>query len=654
MPPKPPEQPDASGALSDDAWLTRVADGLARLEGAPFFEALVETLARTLEVEYVLIVERAGARELRALAFHAPGGTQARESWPLAGSAFEACAGAAPLALEQGARHEFPGDALLSSNAIEGWIGMELRGPGGETLGGLAVFDTRPIEASARELAIVRIFAARAAAELARLHVERSFSESEERFRDLFDEAPIAYVHEDLESRFLRANRAALRILGLKPEESVGTVGISLVADTPEAKRQVQLAFESVGRGTDTSGVVLHMRRKSDGQPVYIQWWSRPDPGGTYTRTMFIDITDRVLMEQEQARLKEQNRYLREEIQSVHNFEEIVGRSAHLASVLADVDRVAQTDASVLITGETGTGKELIARAIHSTSKRRDKPLIKLNCAALPTGLVESELFGHEKGAFSGAIARRIGRFELAQGGTIFLDEIGEVPPDVQVRLLRVLQEREFERVGGNQTIQVDVRIIAATNRDLERAIAQDKFRQDLYYRLNVYPIHLPPLRDRAEDIPLLVSFFLKKFAARTGKRVDDITPELARRFSSYAWPGNVRELENILERAVILARGDTLDVDCTPLLAAAPAARPVAALQSDPGPARSAGTPNPPPAAGASLEAIEREHIRATLEQTGWVIDGPSGAARKLELHPNPLRSRMKKLGITRAPRAT
>ena len=267
----------------------------------------------------------------------------------------------------------------------------------------------------------------------------------------------------------------------------------------------------------ETRGVVVELRRKDDGKPVWIEIWAKPEPGGKYTRTMFLDVTDRVLMERERARLAAENVYLREEIKSVHNFEEIVGQSPALLDALEKVNRVAKTDATVLITGETGTGKELIARAIHSASHRRDKPLIKVNCAALPAGLVESELFGHEKGAFSGAISRRVGRFELANGGTIFLDEIGEVPLDVQVKLLRVLQEREFERVGGTNPIKVDVRVIAATNRDLAKSIREGKFREDLYYRLNVFPIALPPLRDRAGDVPLLVHFLVARFAARVG-----------------------------------------------------------------------------------------------------------------------------------------
>ena len=481
-----------------------------------------------------------------------------------------------------------------------------------------------------RKLLIFRIFAARAAAELARLRAERGLIESEERFRDLFEEAPIAYVQEDLDSRFVRANRAAIRILGLDPEEVVGTLGMSLVAETPENKRTIERAFASVGRGTDTAGIVLELRRKDNGQPVWVQWWSKPEPNGKYTRTMFVDITERVLLEREQARLKAENLYLREEIQADHDFEEIVGESPAILRTLENVLKVAPTDAAVLISGETGTGKELVARAVHFNSRRRDKPLIKINCAALPTGLVESELFGHEKGAFTGAIARRVGRFELADGGTIFLDEIGEIPLEAQTKLLRVLQEKEFDRVGGKSPIRVDVRVIAATNRDLLAAVRQKTFREDLYYRLNVFPIVVPPLRDRKGDVPLLAHYLTRKCGRRIGKPVETIDGDSLERLAAYPWPGNVRELENVIERALILSTGSVLEID-PELVSAAPAgAAPVGA-------------------ACGSLLAIEKEHIQRVLERTGGVIEGAAGAARILDMHPNTLRSRMKKLGIRR-----
>ena len=319
--------------------------------------------------------------------------------------------------------------------------------------------------------------------------------------------------------------------------------------------------------------------------------------------------------------------------------------------VLAQVGLVAPTDASVLITGETGTGKELIARAVHSASPRKDKPLIKVNCAALPAGLVESELFGHEKGAFSGAIARRQGRFELADGGTIFLDEIGELSAEAQVKLLRVLQEREFDRVGGAAPIRVDVRVIAATNRDLLQEVREKRFREDLYYRLNVFPVRLPPLRERRDDIPLLVHFLVAKFAPRVGKRLYGLSRGTMQRLQEYPWPGNVRELENVLERAVILATGPTLEV--APDLLPAPAkARPVEERAQPEGAGDAPVATAAQPAPGQPLprlEAVERDYIVAVLQHTNWIITGPRGAATVLGLNPSTLRSRIKKLGISR-----
>jgi formate hydrogenlyase transcriptional activator len=326
-------------------------------------------------------------------------------------------------------------------------------------------------------------------------------------------------------------------------------------------------------------------------------------------------------------RLQAENVYLREEIRTEHNFEEVIGESQALKNVLRKVEQVAPAEATVLVQGETGTGKELVARAIHNLSPQKDRPLIMVNCGAIPGGLVESELFGHEKGAFTGAVQRRVGRFELANGSTIFLDEVGELPHDTQVKLLRVLQEGEFERVGGSQTIKVNVRVIAATNRDLRKAVAEGNFRPDLYYRLNVFPILIPPLRERKEDIELLVKYFTAKYSNKVGKKVDAIPKKTMDTLLGYHWPGNVRELENVIERAVILAPGTILQTD--DLIDIRPA-------ESD--------------SQGLSLETLEdaeRSHILRALEKTNGVIDGKRGAAQVLGLNPGTLRSRMKKLGI-------
>src|SRR5712691_11623873 len=318
------------------------------------------------------------------------------------------------------------------------------------------------------------------------------------------------------------------------------------------------------------------------------------------------------------ARLEHENVYLQEEIHCEHNFVEMVGSSPALLAVLRQVDRVAPTDSTVLVSGETGTGKELIARAIHDRSARRGRPLVKVNCSAISAGLVESELFGHVKGAFTGALERRIGRFELADGGTIFLDEVGDLPLETQVKLLRVLQEREFEPVGSNRTLRVNVRVIAATNRNLEEAVAAGRFRADLFYRLNVFPLRLPPLRDRRADIPQLVMFFLARFAKELGKPVEVVSQPTMERLIRYDWPGNVRELANIVERATVLASGRVLELGADLLLLGPTRARGVATPGSDPVAEQPLGT----------LEEMERRHITEVLERSRGVIEGPAGAA--------------------------
>ncbi|HNO33202.1 MAG TPA: sigma 54-interacting transcriptional regulator, partial [Nitrospira sp.] len=319
--------------------------------------------------------------------------------------------------------------------------------------------------------------------------------------------------------------------------------------------------------------------------------------------------------------------YLEEEIQTAYNFEEIVGESRALNQVLNQVQTVAATDSTVLILGETGSGKELIARALHNLSGRRERTFVKLNCAAIPTGLLESELFGHEKGAFTGAIATKIGRFELADRGTIFLDEVGEIPLELQVKLLRVLQEQEFERLGSTRTMRVNVRVIAATNRDLGQMVEEQKFRSDLYYRLKVFPVTVPPLRDRVEDVPVLVRHFVQKFASRMKRHIETVPIDAMRALQSYGWPGNVRELENFIERAVILSSGSELFV-------------PTAELK------RHATLPN---GSVTTLEDAERDHILKALRDTHWVIGGSSGAAARLGMKRTTLQSKMQKLGIAR-----
>ncbi len=340
-------------------------------------------------------------------------------------------------------------------------------------------------------------------------------------------------------------------------------------------------------------------------------------------------------------RLKAENAYLQDEIREEHNFREIVGRSPALSRVLTLVEQCAPTNASVLILGETGTGKEMIARAIHARSLRPDRAIVMVNCAAISAGLIESELFGHVRGAFTGATGPRIGRFELADGGTLFLDEVGELPLDTQVKLLRVLQEQEFEPVGSSTPKKVDVRVIAATNRDLETEVAAGRFRADLYFRLNVFPILVPPLRERESDLRLLAYFFMDRFARETGKPIETISEAAMEKLLAYGWPGNVRELSNVIQRAVVLARGPVLDL----------ADEFLAGPRIEPQPSRlvTNATVTSGGNGGSTLEEMERRHIVETLERSAWVIDGPRGAATALAMRPSTLRSRMKKLGLSR-----
>ncbi len=534
---------------------------------------------------------------------------------------------------------EFP-----KEKGIQSYLAVPIYSPAtGEVLGHIAALDDKPMQENQNQTSILKIFAARTGSEIERIRTEEKLrkilenanselqlklAESEERFRDLFEEAPIAYVHEGLDSKFIRANRAALRSLGVKSEEVPEIYGKTLVVDNPENQRRLKEAFDSINKGTDTAGITLELRRKDNGNPLWIQWWSKPDPGGHFTRTMFLDITEQVLMEKEKTRLLAQNQYLQDEIKLSHNFEEIISKSQNFLKVLRKIEQVATTDATVLILGESGTGKELIARAVHYISNRNKKPLIKINCATLPANLIESELFGHERGAFTGAMDKKIGRFELADGGTIFLDEIGELPFDLQAKLLRVLQEGEFERLGNPRTMKVNVRMIAATNRNLELAIEKKEFREDLYYRLNVFPITCPPLRERKEDIPLLVKHFCQKHEAKIGKKILNISSEVMKRLGDYHWPGNIRELENLIERALILSSGNTLE--------------PGEWLPSEKKESNSKSSPQ-------KIKDLEKEHIIEVLNKVNWKVSGEKGAAKILGLNPTTLEARMKKLEIKR-----
>jgi len=623
---------------SELASLRAIVKGTAQSTGDDFFRSLVQNLCLAAGVENAFIAEFVGDKtRVRALAFWANGAFAEDMEWDLAGTPCQDVVNGKLCHHPTGVSRLFPVE-----EGVESYLGVPLLDDDGGVLGHLAIFDSRPMPSTPRLHMLFEIFAARAVAELARVRMTEQLRMSEERFRDLFEEAPIAYVHEDMESRFIDANRTALSILGVKREEIPETIGKSLAPDTPDAQRRVHDAFESIHRGVDTSGVILELRRKDNGAPIFLQWWSRPDPSGEFTRTMFLDITERVRVEQERQRLAEENEYLQEQIRSLRDVDQIIGTSPALRRALEDVRSVAGTDASVLILGETGTGKELVARAIHESSRRADKPLIKVNCAALPSALIESELFGHEKGAFTGATSKRIGRFALADGGTLFLDEVGELPLELQAKLLRVLQEGEFEPVGSSRTFKVDVRIVTATNRDLMLAVAEGTFREDLYYRINVFPIAVPPLRDRGDDIGLIAQSLLERFAGRLGRDLQPFSYDDLCRLKAYNWPGNVRELINVVARAVITAQDGQGNLT-----------RALPEVNQEP---RAAGGAKPrTDTAGHKIktqdemQALERENILSALNETAWRVAGKGGAAELLGMKASTLSSRIKTLGLKR-----
>jgi len=513
--------------------------GTAAVTGDDFFASLVRHMAAAFRVRYAFITSCDDQKRAKTLAFWNGDHFGDNFEFDTANTPCMKVLGGEACFYEEGLQSLFPLDEELADWRAESYLGVPMVDQIGRVIGHISALDDKPMRRDPYTLDLLKIFAARAAAELKRLRAE-------------------AQLH------------AAL----------------------------VQ---------------VQELRHKLEAENVYLQ----------------------------------------EEISKEHNFEEIVGNSRAIVKVLQEVETVAPTESTVLILGETGCGKELIARAIHNHSRRKGRPLVKLNCGAIPNGLVESELFGHMKGAFTGALERRMGRFELADGATLFLDEVSELPHDTQVKLLRILQDREFEPLGSSRTLRVNVRIIAASNRDLEKAVQEGRFRADLYYRLNVLPISVPPLRQRRSDIPMLTSFFVDRFSRQLGKQGMAIALETMDVLTSYDWPGNIRELQNVIERAVVLSRGPVLRLgrDLLPYSNPDPVPANEPLYETSPNERSMELEGN----ADLSLERVERRHILEVLGKTKGVVEGPRGAAKLLRLHPNTLRSRMKRLGIVRSwPRRT
>jgi PAS domain S-box-containing protein len=630
-------------ALDEDSALRLLFEGTAKVTGKAFFQSLVRTLAEALGTHGAWVTEYdPSTRTLEALAFWM-GDRFVPWQIKIDGTPCEkVIEGAHLLFYPDRVLDLYPDEPGLNAVGAVSYMGVPLKDVDETILGHMAVIDKRPLPDEPRLLTVFQLFADRASAELRRMHAEDAVREREEKLARLVDGAMDAIVELDEAMKVTHVNAAASAIFKTSSERMIDSEFSRWLA-AGEYARIEKLARELDTRADGRAHAWMPggiRGRAADGDEFPAEGTiSRHHRAGRRYHTLILrDVNDRLASERTIRTLTAEATSLREELSRLGDSSEILGRSAALQSALADVDQVAGTDASVLILGETGTGKELVARAIHTRSRRKSKPLIKVNCAAIPADLVESELFGHEKGAFTGATSKREGRFELADGGTIFLDEIGELSVELQVKLLRVLQEGEFEPVGSSRTRKVDVRVLSATNRDLSAMMRAGSFREDLYYRLSVFPIRLPPLRERGDDVALLAEVFAQRFASKMGRSVAALTDDGKRRLSAYEWPGNVRELANVIERAVIMSQGGRLDLDrAIPESVARSNARP----SLDGGPTRIRTVDE--------LAELERENLRRALDETNWKVAGADGAAAMLGMKPSTLASRMKALGISR-----
>jgi PAS domain S-box-containing protein len=536
----------------------------------------------------------------------------------------------------------FRDDPRLREHGAVSYMGVPLLGIDDTIIGQLAVLDDKPMPANPRMAAIFQIFAHRAAAELRRLRAERAIRDREAQLSRLLESAMDAIVVLDDQLRVALMNPASRRMFDYDDHAPLGQAFRTLLEEDAQ-QRLAERAAELTHAASPSLWIAGGLRAKtSRGRPFHAEaTLSRYLAEDRYWLTLILrNVEERLAAEAQIRSLVRETELLRSELSAFQTFEPILGVSRALLGSLQHLRNVAPTDTTVLLLGETGTGKELFARAVHSASQRAQRPLIRVNCGAIPASLIESELFGHEKGAFTGATHRRDGRFTLADGGTLFLDEIGELPIELQPKLLRALQEGELEPVGSSRTLKVDVRIIAATHRNLPDCVRRGTFREDLYYRLNVFPIVVPPLRERREDIPALAQAFVDKFARKLGRSIAPLSEPIISRLCAYAWPGNVRELENVAERGVIISTRGVFDID-----AALPESRPeVRELEASKAPAR------PPPILTLpELEELERENIVRALEATSYKVSGPGGAAELLKINVSTLNSRMRALEIRR-----
>jgi PAS domain S-box-containing protein len=632
----------------DQAFLREIVEGTAGSIGEEFFSQLVKHLARALETKCAWVTEwLPEEKRLRALSFWVDDGYFGEYEYDIANTPCETVIDRRSLVhVPENLLELYAGDPDLAPLGAVSYLGVALLDTDERILGHLAVLHDQPLPGDDRTTAVFNIFAGRAAAELRRLKRDRDLLEREQKLTLLIDSAMDAIIELDDDLTVARMNSAAEKIFNCAAPNVVGTTFDVFL--TKEARGKLAYLKERLARpDSDKRSLwipdgVEAVRAGGEKFPAEATMSFFELDGRSFYTLILRDIDERLASEDRIRSLMSEAAYLRSEIDDLHGFDDIVGKSPALLQVLADVEKVAGGDTTVLITGETGTGKELIAHAIHNRSPRAGKHLIKVNCAAIPINLQESEFFGHEKGAFTGATQRREGRFKLADGGTIFLDEVGELPLDLQAKLLRVLQEGEFEPVGGARAVKVDVRVVTATNRDLEHMVAEGTFRQDLLYRLNVFPLRVPPLRERGDDIVLLAEAFARRFARRSGKTMAPLTPDCRAKLKRYAWPGNVRELQNVIERGIITSRdGHRMNLD-----RALPDAPPHEGAEVASGDEDRILT-------ATELRDLERRNIERALAASEGKISGVGGAAEMVGLNPNTLSSRMKALRVRKSGRS-
>ncbi|HEX9742783.1 MAG TPA: sigma 54-interacting transcriptional regulator [Nitrospiraceae bacterium] len=629
--------------LEADAALRAILEGTATETGHGFFAALVQNLAKVLGTHGAWVTEYfPEKRRLHALAFWMDNQWVKDYEVDIAGTPCERVIDTAALVhFPDRILEIYPHEEELKAAGAVSYMGVPLPDTDGRILGHMAVIDRRPIPEEPRVHAIFQIFAARAAAELRRLRAEADVREREEKVGRLLSSAMDAIIELDDRLHITRVNPAGEKVFRCRADKMAGQDFRRFVSQE-DAVRLLMLITELDGRPEGQQsrwipGGLTARCPEGDSFPAEATLSRFELHRQRFTTLILRNVHDRIEAEQKIRSLTAETELLREELQALHHDNTLLGESPALRQVLRDIAQVAETDATVLILGETGTGKELVARAIHGASKRRAGRLITVNCAAIPAALIESELFGHEAGAFTGATKKRDGRFALADQSTIFLDEIGELPLDLQPKLLRVLQEGEFDPVGSSSTRRVNVRVLAATNRSLEKSVREGTFREDLFYRLNVFPLRLPPLRDRGDDVIRLADVFAQQFSAKMGRTITPLTADCARRLTSYSWPGNVRELQNVIERAVITSTDGHLNLD-----RALPEITPASVPSIEESVPSTGGIRT-----AQELEQLERANILRALESAQWKVSGEKGAAALLGIHASTLSSRMKALKI-------